>query len=145
MGWGTRIVIAYVAGICFLLYFVIRSMMITTEMTEDNYYAKELAFNTHIEGVENAKKLATPITIIDTAGTIRITIDSITAASLENGEVHFYNAASERADRKVPLKASSSGKYFFDKTLFVKGKYIIRVNFDFDKKPFYTEQTIFIN
>ena len=145
MGWGTRIVIAYVAGICFLLYFVVRSMMITTEMSEENYYAKELTFKTHIEGVENAKKLAQPITIIDTAGIIRITIDSSIAASLENGEVHFYNAASERSDRKQPLKASASGKYFYDKTLFNKGKYLVKLSFSSNKKPFYTEQTIFIN
>lgn len=144
MGWGTRIVIAFVAGTCFLLYFVVRSMMITTEMTEDNYYAKELAFNTHIEGVDNAKKLAHPITIMDTAGIIRITIDSSIAASLENGEVHFYNAASEKADRKLPLKTASSGNYFYDKTLFNKGKYIVKLSFDYNKKPYYTEETIFI-
>lgn len=144
MSWGTRIIIAYVAGVCFILYFVIRSMMLTTEMVEDNYYDKELAFNSHIEGVANANAMVKPITIVDTANTIRITIDSVIASSLNKGEVHFYNAASERADRKQPLKNTASGTYFYDKNLFIKGKYIVRVSFDYDKKPFYTEQTIFI-
>ena len=78
MGWGTRIIVAYAAGVCFILYFVIRSMMLNTEMAEEDYYSKELAYNAHIEAVDNAKKMAQPITIQANAAQILIVMDSIT-------------------------------------------------------------------
>ena len=144
MGWGTRIIIAYVAGVCFILYFVVRSMMLTTEMAEEDYYTKELAFNSHIEGVSNAENLAQPIIIKDTAALIEITIDSATAVALVKGEVHFYNPAAEKSDKKVPLNASVSGKYFFEKSSFDKGKYYVKVSFECRQNPYYTEQVVFI-
>ena len=144
MGWGTRIFSAYAAGVCFILYFVVRSMMLTTEMAEENYYEKELTFNSHIEGVSNANNLSQQISITDNPELIEVVIDSATASGLVNGLIHFYNPASEKADKKIVLKESLSGKYFFRKNLFAKGKYIVRVSFDYQQKPYFTEQVVFI-
>ncbi|MBH2005613.1 MAG: FixH family protein [Sphingobacteriia bacterium] len=144
MGWGTRIIIAYVAGVCFILFFVVKSMMLNTEMVEEDYYSKELAYNTYIESVANAGSLAQPIAITDNDGQVEVSIDSVTAGSLSKGQVHFYNPASEKADKKLTLNPSASGRYFFDKSSFVKGKYIVRVSFELNAKPYFTEQVIFI-
>lgn len=144
MGWGTKIIIAYVAGVCFILFFVIKSMMLNTEMAEEDYYSKELTYNTHIESVANANNLAQPISITENDGQVEISIDSVTAGSLSKGQVHFYNPASEKADKKMALNPSVSGRYFFDKSSFVKGKYIVRVSFELNTKPYFTEQAIFI-
>ncbi len=143
MNWGTRIFIAYLAGVLFISYFVIRSMMLNTEMVEEDYYGKELAFNSHIQGVDNAKNLAQPITIKSTGIQIEVSIDSVSARSMKNGAIHFYNPASEKADKKMVLNPSN-GVYLFDKKTFIKGKYIVRVSFDLDGNPYFTEETIFI-
>lgn len=143
MNWGTRIFIAYLAGVLFISYFVIRSMLLTTEMAEEDYYGKELAFNTHIQGVDNAKKLSQPITITNKDSQIEVVIDSLSARSIKNGAIHFYNPAAEKADKKMVLNPSD-GIYFFEKSSFIKGKYIVRVSFELEGKPYFTEETIFI-
>lgn len=144
MGWGTKVIIAYAAGVCFILFFVIKSMMLNTEMAEEDYYSKELAYNTHIQSVANAKNLAQPISITENESSIEISIDSATAGAMRKGQVHFYNPASEKADKKLALNPSVSGKYLFEKNSFVKGKYIVRVSFELNTAPYYTEQVIFI-
>lgn len=144
MNWGIRIIIAYAAGVCFILYFVVRSMMLNTEMAEENYYDKELAYNTHIQGVDNAKKMTNPIKVSNLSNHIVISIDSSITTGLENGEIHFYNPASEKSDKKYKLEASTSGKYFFNKSVFNKGKYYVKISFDYHQQPYYTEQVIFI-
>jgi hypothetical protein len=143
MNWGTKIFIAYLAGVLFISYFVVRSMMLTTEMAEEDYYGKELAFNSHIQGVDNAKKMAQPISIKSTGNQIEVVIDSVSATSMKNGAIHFYNPASEKADKKMVLNPSN-GVYLFEKKNFVRGKYIIRVSFELEGNPYFTEETIFI-
>lgn len=144
MNWGFRILIAYAAGVCFIMYFVIRSMMLNTEMAEENYYDKELTFNTHIQGVNNAQKMVNPIVVSNLSHQIEIYIDSTIASGIENGEIHFYNPASEKSDKKYKLKSSLSGKYYFNKSTFNKGKYYVKISFDYHQQPYYTEQVIFI-
>ncbi len=144
MNWGIRIIIAYAAGVCFILYFVVRSMMLNTEMAEENYYDKELAYNTHIQGVNNAKKMTNPIVVSTLNNKIYISIDSVVTAELNNGEIHFYNPASEKSDKKFKLSASASGKYIFNNSAFNKGKYYVKISFDYHQQPYYTEQVIFI-
>jgi len=143
MNWGTRVFIGYAAGVCFISYFVIRSMMLSTEMVEPDYYNKELAFNEHIQGVNNARLLINPIIINSNESQIEVIIDSVTAQSMQKGEIHFYNPASEKADKKMTL-IPSNGKYIFNKSIFIKGKYYVRVSFEYQQKPFFTEVIIFI-
>jgi hypothetical protein len=143
MNWGTRIFIAYLAGVLFISFFVVKSMMLTTEMAEEDYYGKELTYNSHIQGVDNAKNLAQPIKIKDTNNQITVVIDSATASSMKNGAIHFYNPASEKADKKMALNASN-GIFLFDKSSFIKGKYIVRVSFELQGNPYFTEETLFI-
>lgn len=143
MNWGTKVFIGYAAGVCFISYFVVKSMMLTTEMVEEDYYNKELAFNEHIQGVNNAKLLAKPITIKSNESIIEVRIDSVIAQSLQNGVIHFYNPASEKADKKLAL-GHSNGKYIFNNSMLTKGKYYVRVSFEYLQKPFFTEEIIFI-
>ncbi len=143
MNWGTKVFIGYAAGVCFISYLVIRSMMLSTEMVEEDYYNKELAFNEHIEGVNNAKLLANPIIIKSNESQIQVMIDSVTAQSMQKGEIHFYNPASEKADKKITL-APSNGRYVFNNSILTKGKYYVRVSFEYQQKPFFTEEVIFI-
>ncbi len=143
MNWGTRVFIGYAAGVCFISYFVIRSMLLTTEMVEPDYYNKELAFNDHIQGVNNAKLLDIPISIKYNESLIEIIIDSVIAQSMQKGEIHFYNPASEKADKKVVM-SPSNGRYVFNNSILTKGKYYVRVSFEYQQKPFFTESIIFI-
>ncbi len=143
MNWGTRVFIGYAAGVCFISYFVIRSMMLTTEMVEPDYYNKELAFNEHIQGVNNAKMLDKPISIKYNESQLEITIDSVIAQSMQKGEIYFYNPASEKADKKVVM-SPSNGQYVFNNNILTKGKYYVRVSFEYQQKPFFTEAIIFI-
>jgi nitrogen fixation protein FixH len=62
---------------------------------------------------------------------------------MTNGAIHFYNPASEKADKKMVLKASN-GIFLFDKSSFIKGKYIVRVSFELQGNPYFTEETLFI-
>lgn len=144
MNWGYRIVVAFGLGVAFILFLVWKTMQVDIEMVESNYYEKEMAFNGKIQATANAKALAQPITVEKQDQQILVKIDSVTAAAITSAEVHFYNPASEKADKKVAIKASTNGLYFFSVNSFVKGKYIAKISFTSAGKNYYTEELIFI-
>lgn len=144
MNWGYRIVIAFGLGVAFILFLVWKTMQVDIEMVESNYYEKEMAFNGKLQATANAKALTTKITVEKQNEQILLKIDSTTAAAITSAEVHFYNPASERSDKKIAIQASNNGLYYFPAASFNKGKYIAKVSFTSAGKNYYTEEVIFI-
>lgn len=144
MNWGYRIVVAFGLGVAFILFLVWKTMQVDIEMVESNYYEKEMAFNGKLEATANAKALSTKISVEKQDQQILLTIDSTTAAAITKAEVHFYNPASEKSDKKFIIQASNNGLYYFSAASFNKGKYIAKVSFTSAGKNYYTEEVIFI-
>ena len=80
---------------------------------ESNYYEKEMAFNGKLQATANANALTQKIAIDKKEGQVVLTIDSTITSAITNAEIHFYNPASEKSDKKWPLAASGNGKYIF--------------------------------
>ncbi len=143
MHWGYRIMIAYIAGVAFLLFFVIGSMLTRTEMVEDNYYEKELGFNQRIKDRTNADLAGERILIAREGDSVTVQLDSSLAKQLHNGLLDAYYAAGEQADRHFVIPASPYGRYAFPVAVFHKGSYIFRLSFTRGTKSYYKEKNIF--
>jgi nitrogen fixation protein FixH len=144
MNWGYRIVVAFGLGVSFILFLVWKTMQVDIEMVESNYYEKEMAFNGKMQATANAKALNTQIAVQQQGQEIVLKIDSTTAATITEAEVHFYNPASEKSDKKITIKAANNGLYFFPVASFTKGKYIAKISFTSASKNYYAEEVIFI-
>lgn len=144
MNWGYRIVLAFGLGVTFILFLVWKTMQVDIEMVESNYYEKEMAFNGKLEATANAKALTTKITVENQGQQILLTIDSTIAAAITKAEVHFYNPASEKSDKKLSIQSSTNGFYYFPAASFNKGKYIAKISFTSAGKNYYAEEVIFI-
>lgn len=144
MNWGYRIVVAFGLGVAFILFLVWKTMQVDIEMVESNYYEKEMAFNGKLQATANANALATKVSVVKQDQQIFLKIDSTTAAAITSAEVHFYNPASEKSDRKLNIAASKNGLYIFPVAQFNKGKYIAKISFTSAGKNYYAEEVIFI-
>ena len=144
MNWGYRIVLAFGAGVAFILFLVWKTMQVDIEMVESNYYEKEMALNGKLQATANANGLTNKIEVSKKEGQVIITIDSTLTASITNAEVHFYNPASEKSDKKWPLAESANGVNTFPVTALNNGKYIAKISFTSGEKNYYTEEVIFI-
>jgi nitrogen fixation protein FixH len=144
MNWGYRIVVAFGLGVAFILFLVWKTMQVDIEMVESNYYEKEMAFNGKLQATANAKALTSQISVKQQGQEILLKIDSTTAAAITSADVHFYNPASEKSDKKLNLAASNNGIYIFPVAQFNKGKYIAKISFTSAGKNYYAEEVIFI-
>lgn len=144
MNWGYRIVVAFGLGVAFILFLVWKTMQVDIEMVESNYYEKEMAFNGKLQATANANALPTKVSVVKQDQQIFLKIDSTTAAAITSAEIHFYNPASEKSDKKLNIAASNNGVYVFPVAQFNKGKYIAKISFTSAGKNYYAEEVIFI-
>lgn len=144
MNWGYRIVLAFGAGVAFILFLVWKTMQVDIEMVEANYYEKEMAFNGKMQATANANALQQKITVNKNDGKVIVTVVSSLTTAITAGEIHFYNPASEKSDKKMALPASNNGVYIFPASQFNKGKYIAKISFTSAGKNYYAEEVIFI-
>ncbi|TAF57072.1 MAG: hypothetical protein EAZ62_00035 [Sphingobacteriia bacterium] len=144
MNWGTRIIIGYAAGVIFISYFVVRSMMLTTEMAEENYYEKELAYNGRLQATANGKSAISAFAYDPGTQTVRFQVDSSLSTQWDSASLHFYYAAAKSKDKTVPLLASSSGQYQVSTQGMGKGQYVLKLSFVSQQNNYFKEQSLFI-
>jgi hypothetical protein len=145
MNWGYRILTAFLLGVAFIMFFVISSMRMNTDMVEADYYSKELKHEGHMRATANMAEYSVAMKLQTAAGRVILALDTTLARSMENGEVHFYCAADARADRKYALKPSETGMYSFERSALIGGKYTVKISFESKGIPFYKEEVLYLS
>ncbi|WP_396596822.1 FixH family protein [Dokdonia sp. R86516] len=118
--WGKGIVVAMACFMGFILYMVI------TMSTDDNYshdlvteeyYAKEMAYQTEIDAETNARNLVGEISGKRTPEGWLLTFPTSISKSTNKGKVFLYRPSNQQLDFEVPLVISESNLLIPDKQL----------------------------
>ncbi|WP_035336578.1 FixH family protein [Dokdonia sp. PRO95] len=118
--WGKGIVVAMACFMGFILYMVI------TMSTDDNYshdlvteeyYAKEMAYQTEIDAETNARNLVGEISGKRTPEGWLLTFPTSISKSTNKGKVFLYRPSNQQLDFEVPMVISGSNLLIPDKQL----------------------------
>ena len=143
MSWGNKLVIVFVVFAGLMATLVYRSVTTKFDLVTKDYYKEELRFQEKIDGAANAAD----------AGNIQLTQDAATItlrlpASLQNhtaeGEAWFYCKTEAQNDKRIPVTVTN-GVYTFDKALFVKENYELKLQLIIDGRKYYYLQPISIH
>ncbi len=72
MSWGYKILIVYILFIGMILGMVYVASRQTNEMQDDNYYAKELVYQSVIDGKNNLNALTEKLVVENTSDAVQI-------------------------------------------------------------------------
>ena len=144
INWGTGIVLAFIAFISFILFFVIK--MSTNEqsvhdlVTED-YYKAELGYQKEIDAENNAKNLTGTIKIKKTnEGLILLFPEDFNTKNIE-GTVSLYRPSNKHLDFDLPISLSDSHLLIPDKRL-LDGRWDIKISWEQKGKEFLHKESI---
>lgn len=140
MNWGYKILVAYVIFIAMMLGMVYVASKQTNEMQDKNYYAKELAYQSVIDGKNNLNALTDKLTITNTNEAIVIRIPEVAATDISNGTIYFLRPSGEKGDVHEILKPDSRGEQSISKSKFEKGIYTVQISWKSNGKMYYNEQ-----
>ncbi|WP_055442384.1 FixH family protein [Lacinutrix himadriensis] len=144
INWGTGIVIAFVAFISFIMYFIITMMTDSKydhDLVTEDYYKQELQFQDDINKETNAQDLAENLSWKKTAeGVIIIFPENLQKENI-TGKVFLYRPSNKQFDFEIPISLSNHNLLIPDKRL-LDGRWNIKVDWQYNGKNYLYKKEI---
>lgn len=146
LNWGKGIVLAFIAFIGFILYFVI--IMSTHKRADhdlvvDDYYKAELGYQKEINAQKRAKSLSDPLQLTKTNDGLKIDFPSDQDSKKITGNVFLYRPSNKQLDFNLPIRLSTSYLLIPDKRL-LGGRWNITVSWKYNGKSYLHKEKLTI-
>jgi nitrogen fixation protein FixH len=144
INWGTGIVIAFIAFISFIMYFVINMMTndkYEFDLVTENYYGQELEFQHDIDKQKNAKNLVENISWSKTGDGILIHFPENLKINDITGNVFLYRPSNKHLDFETEISLSSHTLLIPDKRL-LDGRWNITIDWKYNGTSYMYKQEI---
>ncbi|WP_115809198.1 FixH family protein [Winogradskyella pacifica] len=138
INWGTGIVIAFVAFISFIMYFIITMSTddkYDFDLVTEDYYGQELEFQEDLNKEEHSKTLKTNITWKKSdEGVILIFPEDLDINTIK-GKVFLYRPSDKQFDFEIPISLSNHNLLIPDKRL-LGGRWNITVDWKYNTNSY---------
>ena len=144
INWGTGIVLAFVAFISFILYFVVLMSMdnrANHDLVTEEYYKEELAYQQEIDAATNANNLSTKMQIEKTAEGLWIIFPNNLKIKDIQGTVSLYRPSSKHLDFNLPISLSNTHLLIPDNRL-LDGRWDIKVSWEHEGEAYLHKESI---
>jgi len=144
INWGTGIVIAFIAFISFIMYFVINmniNKKYNHDLVTEDYYKKELEFQNDIDKETNAKNLVENLSWKKTTEGLVITFPETLIKENITGKVFLYRPSNKQFDFETELSLSNHNLLIPDKSL-LDGRWNIKVDWKYNGKSYLYKKEI---
>jgi hypothetical protein len=143
--WGTGMVlvlVVFMAGIGVMVYIAFKNNI---NLVHEDYYPRELAHQTMIDKRNNALALPKQVSIEYDSDYIEVGFPDFFNFEKIKGEIHLFRPSSGIKDLYFLINPDSLGKQQIPTAALDKGKYIVKVEWEFDNIFYYTEKNVYIN
>lgn len=138
INWGTGIVLAFVAFISFIMYFIINMNVqdkYDHDLVTDSYYEQELQYQSEIDKQRNAQKLVENISVTQTNLGVEITFPETFDIQNIKGKVFLYRPSNKQFDFEIPISLSNHTLLIPDNRL-LDGRWNLTVDWSYDKEEY---------
>jgi len=136
--WGTGIVLAFVAFISFIMYFVISmssNKKYDHDLVSEQYYSKELKFQENIDKTKNSRSLETDIIWEKSDKGLEITFPKQMDFNTIKGKVFLYRPSNKQLDYETEISLSSHTLLIPDERL-VGGRWNINIDWEYENTAY---------
>lgn len=144
INWGTGIVIAIMAFISFIMFFVVKmttSQDANHDLVTEEYYKAELGYQKEIDAETNARAASSQIRLKKSPeGLLVIFPDGFNDANI-NGIVSLYRPSNKNLDFNLPINLSNSQLLIPDNQL-LEGRWDIKIFWEYAGKEFLHKESI---
>jgi nitrogen fixation protein FixH len=142
--WGTGIVIAIVAFMSFILYFIITmstDKSYSYDLVTEKYYQQELGFQDEINAEKNALELKEKVTVQRIEGGLKVEFPKEFSPKEIKGKVFLYRPSNKQLDFEIPISISNTYLLVPEKRL-LDGRWNINVAFKYNNKEYLIKEEI---
>lgn len=132
--WGTGIVVAIVFFMSFILFLVIKMTVnkeYSHDLVTDEYYAKEMMYQTEIDAETNTNNLTEKIISKKTDKGWNLIFPKELEPSKIKGKVFLYRPSNEKLDFELPLNLTSS-ELIIPSNKMLEGRWNITIDWNYE-------------
>lgn len=144
INWGTGIVIAFIAFISFIMYFVVNmnvNKKYDHDLVTEDYYKKELEFQNDINKETNAKNLSENLNWKKTNEGLLIEFPKSFDSNSISGNVFLYRPSNKQFDFETQISMSNHILLIPDSSL-LGGRWNIKVDWQYNGKSYLYKKEI---
>ena len=142
LNWGTSIAIIYSLFAITMVGFVIKSKSIDHALVVEDYYAKDLAYQSQYDKLTNSQALANDLKINKLAKGVQLIFPS--ELQSVSGDILFYRADDKSKDFSLKIVPDGQGQQFVPTDQLTPGRWQLKVDWKAGGKPFYKEQVVIL-
>jgi hypothetical protein len=143
ISWGTKIATLYIGFVLLIGTMVFMSMRQKIDLVSDDYYEKELAFQTKITEMNNANALSEKISYTIESDGIHLRFPSEFKKMSVNGEVYLFRPSDASKDLKLQI-LQTEPEFIIPIKKTSKGMYKMQISWTANNIPYFTEEIIVI-
>lgn len=144
LNWGTSIVVAFIAFIVFILYFVVNMIVndkYDHDLVTEEYYKAELEYQQDIDKQNNSKTLSKNITYKRTNEGLMVYFPEDLQPEKITGKLFLYRPSNKQLDFETTLSLSKSHLLIPDNRL-VDGRWNIKIDWQYNGKSYLFKKDI---
>ncbi len=141
--WGVAVVVFYTAFALSTVGFVVFAMTQDVELVSDDYYARSLEHDAHVQAAANADALGSALSIqLQADGqAVRLQWPPDMAPQVR-GSATMYRPSDARADRAVPLVLAPDGTFVIPTTGLAPGHWRLKLQWRAGERGYYAEREL---
>lgn len=127
-----------------ILGMVYLSMRETVDLVSPDYYADELAFQQRIDAGKNSTDDHANWILSSNPSAVTIAYSNPEDASRLSGTILFLRPSDVDKDIKEPLKLDAFGKQYINNNQFLKGSYLVSIDWKVGEKHYFEQLNHFV-
>jgi hypothetical protein len=144
MNWGYKLMIVIFLFLVIMLSMVYYASIQSNEMIDENYYQKEMEYQSVIDAEHNLMNISTNNLVHQDVDEVYITFPKGTYEKMEKGTVELLRIDSKSKDVSMSIQTNGSDRHSIPKSSFSKGMYRVRVKWTSNQVPYYKEETLIV-
>jgi len=142
--WGIGIVISFgIFGMCILAVVYI-AMSSSVDLVSDDYYAKELKYQDHIDALKESDSLRTKIVFSFSPVSVDVHFPKIAASQAISGAIVFFRPSNKKNDFSTKIVIDSSYTQHISTEHIPKGMWKVQISWNAAGRAYYHEQPVII-
>lgn len=144
MSWGWKITILYGSFVAMMVTLVVMSAKQDIPMVTEDYYEKDLQYESHMVRVSNSANLEKDVAVVYNQKTQQITVTFPQEMTDLKGEILCFRPSQEGLDFTLNLDEMKENTITFGTSEMLKGRWKVKIEWEGDGEIYYKEIAIFI-
>lgn len=145
MNWGYKILTVIILFIVAMMSMVFIAMKQSNDLIEENYYNKELAYQSQIDAGRRLDKLHSGKLLQNTAESITLSLPANSYEQGVTGTIEFLRKEDATKDVNMKLQPDANGKQLIEKKFFTTGSYLVRIKWQHNASEYFQQEDLMIH